>query len=91
MKWELCYEILESVHNLNLIYSSMHLSNVLSVILLGDQKKYMEVHLGKYHSENFECGLCEHKEKSLENLITHLFTCEIFLCDVKCKEKPYRT
>ena len=57
----------------------MHISNVLSVILLVDEKR-----LWKYASENFECGLCEHTEKSLDSLETHLFTCKIFLCD-DCK------
>ena len=43
----------------------------------------MEVHVGKYHSEKFECGLCEYEAENLENLETHLFTCEIFECN-KC-------
>jgi hypothetical protein len=40
----------------------------------------MEVHLGKEHSANFECGLCEVEAKDLENLEMHLFTCEIYEC-----------
>ena len=41
----------------------------------------IEVHQGKYHSEDFECGLCEYKSGSLENLNIHLSTCECFECD----------
>ena len=51
----------------------------------------MDVHIGKHHSENFECGLCELNTKTFEDLETHLFLCEIykckkgFSCDVKVK------
>ena len=40
----------------------------------------MEVHTGKKHCENFECGLCQYVAKDLETLDTHLFTCEVFEC-----------
>jgi hypothetical protein len=40
----------------------------------------MEVHLGKYHSDKFECGLCGFETKDLQTLETHLFTCEIYMC-----------
>ena len=36
----------------------------------------MEVHLGKFHSEQYDCGLCDYVATSLENIETHLFTCE---------------
>ena len=39
----------------------------------------MEVHLGKCHMENFECGLCEYKAESSENLNLHLNWCEIYI------------
>ena len=45
----------------------------------------MEVHNGKYHSENFECGICGYEGKSLEDLEMHLFTCKIYQC-LKCDE-----
>ena len=41
----------------------------------------MEVHLGKHHSEKNECGLCDFEAGNLENLETHLNTCEFFQCD----------
>ena len=41
----------------------------------------MEVHVGKYHSESYDCGLCSSEVGSLENLETHLRTCEIYQCD----------
>ena len=50
----------------------------------GTNKITMEVHLGKMHSENFECGLCDNVVKDFESLELHLFTCEMFKC---CGEK----
>ena len=50
----------------------------------------MEVHLGKHHSEKYECGLCDFEAGNLENLETHLNTCEVFQCDwdkEKCKKR----
>ena len=41
----------------------------------------MEVHQGKNHDTNFECGLCGFLAKTEEDLDLHLFTCEIYLCD----------
>ena len=41
----------------------------------------IEVHQGKCHSDDFECGLCEYKAGSIENLNTHLSTCESYECD----------
>ena len=50
----------------------------------GKNELSMEVHFGKNHSENFECGLCEYKAQDLEELELHLFTCEIYEC-YKCE------
>ena len=41
----------------------------------------MQIHYGKYHSENFECGLCDFEAKSLEHLETHIKTCEVYECE----------
>ena len=41
----------------------------------------MEVHVGKMHSENFECGLCDNKFKDIEALNMHMATCEIYECN----------
>ena len=43
------------------------------------------VHLGKHHSEKYECGLCNFKVGSLENLETtgHFFShvkCNKYVC-----------
>ena len=40
----------------------------------------MEVHIGKEHSDGYECGLCNSTETTLENLEIHFLTCEIFVC-----------
>ena len=40
----------------------------------------MEVHIGKEHADGFDCGLCGFKEQSLENLETHISTCEVYDC-----------
>ena len=39
-----------------------------------------EVHMGKAHSQNFDCGLCDKEFDNLENLEIHLNTCEIYRC-----------
>ena len=41
----------------------------------------MQIHYGKSHSINFECGLCDFKAKNLENLQIHVKTCEIYECE----------
>ena len=41
----------------------------------------IEVHHGRCHNEDFECGLCEYKAGNIENLNIHLSTCEIYECD----------
>ena len=44
----------------------------------------MQIHNGKVHSQNFECGLCDFPAKDLETLNLHLITCEIYECN-KCE------
>ena len=44
----------------------------------------IEVHVGREHGENFECGLCEFIADDLESLDVHLQTCEIYKCH-KCE------
>ena len=39
-----------------------------------------DVHMGKEHSDNLECGLCAFKLKDKEQLETHQLTCEIYKC-----------
>ena len=46
----------------------------------------LDVHIGKIHADNFNCGLCEKTFETKENLETHLNTCEIYQC-TKCKHK----
>ena len=38
----------------------------------------IEVHVGREHAENFECGLCGYIAEDLESLDVHLQTCEIY-------------
>ena len=40
----------------------------------------MEVHIGKQHSEKFECGLCDLEESNFKNLELHLTTWEMYRC-----------
>ena len=44
----------------------------------------IEVHVGREHGENFECGLCELTAEDLESLDIHLLTCEVYKCN-KCE------
>ena len=50
---------------------------------LGTTEPTMDVHNGKQHSENIECGLCDSVFKDHESLELHLCTCEIYKCE-KC-------
>ena len=56
---------------------------------LGDDFETMQVHGGKCSTTNFDCGLCDLQIDTLENLETHLASCEVYECD-KC-EKRYKT
>ena len=47
---------------------------------VGQSRETMEVHIGKAHTDQFECGLCEVSFGKLEDLETHLNTCEIYRC-----------
>ena len=38
------------------------------------------VHIGKKHSENIKCGLCDTIFQNIELLETHLITCEVYKC-----------
>ena len=44
---------------------------------VGENDLTMDVHVGKYHADDFECGVCEN---NLEGLEVHLQTCEKFKC-----------
>ena len=44
----------------------------------GENKYTMEVHNGKSHTNQKECGICEYKA---ENLEIYLTTCEIYICE----------
>jgi hypothetical protein len=52
----------------------------------GVNNETMEVHIGKGHSETFECGMCDLALQNLESLETHLKTCEMCECS-KCCDK----
>ena len=47
---------------------------------IGKNFETMEVHAGKAHTDNLECGLCENNFENIENLNLHLQTCDIFIC-----------
>ena len=40
----------------------------------------MDIHVGIFNSDDFECGVCDVIFENQENLETHLKTCEIFRC-----------
>ena len=40
----------------------------------------MDVQVWKHRADDFECGLCENKFGTLENLEIHLQSCEKFKC-----------
>ena len=46
--------------------------------LVGKSKETMEVHIGRAHTDLFECGLCEKIFDNSEMLEVHLHTCEIY-------------
>ena len=41
----------------------------------------MELHIGRKHSDQLECGICNYEADNLENLTIHLATCEIYKCE----------
>ena len=47
---------------------------------IGENGCSLDVHHGKFHNIDFECGLCDYKGKDVEKLETHLSTCEAYLC-----------
>ena len=58
-----------------------HKSQIPDCDFVGKSKLTMAVHIGKNHSEEFDCGLCDLETNSLQNLETHLKTCEAYECD----------
>jgi hypothetical protein len=47
---------------------------------IGNNMFTHEVHMGKVHTKNYECGLCDVGLKNLENLEIHQSTCEMYRC-----------
>ena len=52
----------------------------------GPNTRTMEMHVKKLHSEDISCGICDLKVKNVEELETHLVTCEVYRCS-DCKTK----
>ena len=40
----------------------------------------MEIHIGKQHSEKYECCLWKFEAQNFDNLDVHLNTCEVYQC-----------
>ena len=38
--------------------------------------------IGKRHTDQFDCGICDVEAQSLENLNIHLSTCEMYQCEL---------
>ena len=49
--------------------------------------KWHEVHIGRTHTDYFDCGLCERNFDASEKLETHLNTCEMFVEEDVAEEK----
>ena len=49
-------------------------------IYIGESELTMDIHVGIFHSDDFECGVCDVIFENQENLETNLKTCEIFRC-----------
>ena len=47
---------------------------------VGKTRETMNVHIGRYHTDQFECGICEKNLGNSEGLETHLNTCEKYRC-----------
>ena len=47
---------------------------------VGQSKDTMEVHAGKTHTDNYECGLCEVNFENGNDLATYINTCAIYRC-----------
>ena len=59
---------------------------------IGDSQSTMDIHIGKRHSKQFECGLCESEFRTLDELELHLFTCETYCCNKDtCDEFTLKT
>ena len=50
----------------------------------------MEVHIGKFHTDCFECRLSEQHFGNVESLETHFNTCEMYRCR-RCFHKENNT
>ena len=40
-------------------------------------ERTMQMHNGKCHQKNIECGLCKYEAKDIEKLDLHIATCEM--------------
>ena len=47
---------------------------------IGESELTMDIHVGIFHSDDFECGVCHVIFEHQENLETHLKTCEKLKC-----------
>ena len=47
---------------------------------VGENDLTIDVNMGRYYANDFECGICKNKFESLESLEIHLQTCEKFKC-----------
>ena len=42
---------------------------------VGENDLTMDVNVGRYHANDFECGICKNKFENIESLELHLQTC----------------
>ena len=54
---------------------------------VGNTRETMNVHIGRFHTDQFECGLCEINLGNSSSLDVHLNTCEIYRCRMCWEEK----
>ena len=88
---DLCEEDLESVQEMKLHMKKHSYKRVdykcEECDFCGKNDVTMEVHVGKVHSEMFECGLCDSVFNDLDGLELHLCTCEVYKCQCCAKFK----
>ena len=58
--------------------------NCVECTFIGENEWTMQIHNGKHHMDQIECGLCEFQAKDISNLDMHLSTCKTYEC-VECE------
>ena len=84
---ELCDKILKSKSQLK-VHLQEHSYKLISYQcsfcnFIAEDRVDIDIHIGKEHEKNIQCGLCAVIVKDIAELETHLAMCEIYKCE-KC-------